>query len=125
MDSGMISKIQKAKRYAQERERINFVEFEVTFRGDHNSYTVSYDRGQWNCGCRFFAKRGVCSHTMTLERILGVMLIPQEERQSEAEAAGVDVSGLLEDPQLVEGEFEVVEEEAYVVKEDADDSNKD
>jgi hypothetical protein len=93
MDSGMISKIQKAKRYAQERERINFVEFEVTFRGNHNSYTVSYDRGHWNCGCPFFARRGVCSHTMALERILGVMLTPEDERQSEAEAAMVGVTG--------------------------------
>ena len=93
MDSGMISKIQKAKRYAQERERIHFVEFEVAFRGDHNSYTVSYDRGQWNCGCNFFASRGVCSHTITLERVLGVMLVPKEEKQSKSEAAVVGVTG--------------------------------
>jgi hypothetical protein len=93
MDSGMISKIQKAKRYAQERERINFLEFEVTFRGDHNSYTVSYDRGQWSCGCRFFTKRGVCSHTMTLERVLGRMLIPKGERQSESEVVAVEMTG--------------------------------
>lgn len=93
MDSGMISKIQKAKRYAQERERIRFVEFKVTFRGDHNSYAVSYDRGQWNCDCHFFAKRGICSHTMALERVLGGMFIPEEERQSEPEAAVVGVSG--------------------------------
>ena len=93
MDSGMISKIQKAKRYAQERERIHFVEFKVAFSGDHNSYTVSYERGQWNCGCRFFASRGVCSHTMALERVLGVTLIPKEEKQSEPEAAVVGVTG--------------------------------
>ena len=92
MDSGMISKIQKAKRYAQERERIHFVEFKVTFRGDHNSYTVSYDGDQWNCGCHFFASRGVCSHTMTLERVLGVMLIPEEGRQSEPGMAIVGVT---------------------------------
>ena len=93
MNSGMISKIQKAKRYAQERDRIHFVEFEVVFRGDHNSYTVSYDRGQWNCGCNFFASRGVCSHTITLERVLGVMLNSEEERQSEPGAAMVAMTG--------------------------------
>lgn len=93
MDSGMISKIQKAKRYAQERDRIRFIEFEVTFRGDHNSYTVSYDRDQWNCGCHFFAKRGVCSHTMALERVLGEMLTPAGERQSEPGATVVEVTG--------------------------------
>ncbi len=93
MDSGMISKIQKAKRYAQESERIRFVEFQVAFRGDHNSYSVSYDRGQWNCDCHFFASRGVCSHTMTLERVLGVMLTPGQDRQSKPEVAAVGMTG--------------------------------
>ena len=79
MDSGMIGKIQKAKRYAQELDRVSFNEFKVTFRGAHGTYKVTYDEGQWSCGCNFFAKRGVCSHTMALERILGVMLEPQEE----------------------------------------------
>ena len=81
MDSGMIGKIQKAKRYAQERDRIAFNEFKVTFRGNHGSYTVTYDEGQWSCGCNFFASHGVCSHTMALERILGVMLVPEEEAE--------------------------------------------
>ena len=81
MDSGMIGKIEKAKRYAQERERIVFEEFRVTFHGDHDTYTVAYDRGHWTCGCNFFASRGVCSHTMTMERILGVTLIAEEGQQ--------------------------------------------
>ena len=81
MDSGMIGKIQKAKRYAQERERIVFERFKVTFRGDHDTYTVTYSGGHWTCGCNFFASRGVCSHTMTMELILGVMLVPEDGRQ--------------------------------------------
>jgi hypothetical protein len=81
MDSGMIGKIQKAKRYAQEPERIQFEQFGVTFQGNHDTYTVTYEGGRWQCGCRFFASRGVCSHTMTLERLLGPMLpvqVPSE-----------------------------------------------
>ena len=78
MDSGMIGKIQKAKRYAQELDRIAFNEFTVTFKGNHDTYEVTYDTGQWGCGCNFFASHGVCSHTMALERILGVMLEPEE-----------------------------------------------
>lgn len=74
MDSGMVSKIEKARRYAEERERVRFVQFEVAFRGDHSTYTVHYDNGTWKCGCRFFAQRGVCSHTMAMERILAGML---------------------------------------------------
>ncbi len=76
MDSSMINKIEKAKRYAQEPDRIRFDEFRVTFRGDHDTYTVSYNEGKWECGCHFFSLRGICSHTMALERILGPMLPP-------------------------------------------------
>lgn len=75
MDSGMIGKIQKAKQYAQEPHRLRFEQFQVTFEGNHNRYTVTYDHGTWYCGCDFFQTRGVCSHTMTLEKILGVMLL--------------------------------------------------
>lgn len=78
MDSGMVSKIEKARRYAEERDRVRFSEFEVTFRGDHNTYTVRYDKDVWKCGCRFFAQRGVCSHTMAMERILADMLSDRE-----------------------------------------------
>ncbi len=74
MDSAMIGKIEKAKRYAQEQERVKFNQFTVTFKGNHDTYTVSYDEGRWGCGCHFFATRGVCVHTMTMERILGEML---------------------------------------------------
>jgi hypothetical protein len=78
MDSGMVSKIEKARRYAEEKDRVRFSEFEVAFRGDHNTYTVHYDKGSWECGCRFFSQRGLCSHTMAMERILAGMLSEQE-----------------------------------------------
>jgi hypothetical protein len=74
MDHGMIGKIEKAKRYAEERDRIRFVSFSVTFDGDNNPHTVTYQDGQWDCDCSFFKSRGVCSHTMALERILAGML---------------------------------------------------
>jgi hypothetical protein len=78
MDSAMIAKISKAKEYAQQPERITFKSFEVTFKGRHQNYTVTYDHGTWHCECDFFAQRGVCSHTMTMERVLGVMLSEHE-----------------------------------------------
>lgn len=85
MDSGMVSKIQKAKRYAEEPERIVFTEFKTIFRGDHDSYQVEYDGGRWSCQCLFFRQRGVCSHTMALERLLEPMLhaAPETEASSE------------------------------------------
>ncbi len=78
MDSGMIGKIEKAMLYAQEPERISFERFDVTFKGDHKFHKISYDRGQWTCDCNFFELRGVCSHVMTLERLLIGSVRPAE-----------------------------------------------
>ena len=78
MDSGMIGKILKAKQYAEERERIEFTHFFVTFHGENNDHQVKYQDGKWTCHCSFFASHGVCSHTMALERILGEMIRPLE-----------------------------------------------
>jgi len=74
MDHGMIGKIEKAKRYAEERDRINFEQFRVTFDGENNAHTVHFQEGTWHCDCDFFQSREVCSHTMALERILEGMV---------------------------------------------------
>jgi hypothetical protein len=74
MDYGMIGKIEKAKRYAEERERIRFESFKATFDGDNNPHSVVYENGGWQCDCEFFVRRGVCSHSMALERILERMI---------------------------------------------------
>jgi hypothetical protein len=74
MDYGMIGKIEKAKHYAEERERIVFDNFHVTFDGENNSHTVEFIDGVWRCDCDFFLTRGLCSHSMALERILDGML---------------------------------------------------
>lgn len=86
MDSGMVSKIDKARRYAKEKDRACFRTFEVDFHGDHDNYTVRYDNGTWTCQCHFFSQRGVCSHTMALERILEGMM-PKAEHTAEPEVA--------------------------------------
>lgn len=88
MHSSLIGKIQKASRYAQEPERINFRQFSATFRGEHDDYTVSYNDGTWTCSCNFFGKWGLCSHTMTIQKLLGVML-PRQEGEPTSQAAGV------------------------------------
>ncbi|MDQ7030913.1 MAG: hypothetical protein Q9O62_14650 [Ardenticatenia bacterium] len=76
IDSGMISKIQKAKEYADEPHRIQFLSFKVQFDGKHDGHMVTYQQGTWYCDCHYFQGDGVCSHTMAMERILGVM-VPQ------------------------------------------------
>lgn len=74
MDYGMIGKIEKAKRYAEERTRIHFDSFQATFDGDNNPHRVTYQAGKWTCDCDFFLTRDVCSHTMALERVLDGMI---------------------------------------------------
>jgi hypothetical protein len=76
MNSSMIGKIQKAKIYAEELDRVMVRDMAVSFRGDHNTYDVSFHDGRWNCGCNFFAAYGMCSHTMAMQRIMGVMMPP-------------------------------------------------
>jgi len=74
MDSSMIGKIVKAKQYAEEPERISISELTATLRGNHSVHVVTLSEGDWGCTCDFFHQRGVCSHTMALERILEGMV---------------------------------------------------
>ncbi len=77
MDSGMISKIEKGKRYAEERDqRIRFKTFEVAVDGDNTTHIVSLVEGKMSCDCDFFASRGRCSHTIAMEYSLEGMLPP-------------------------------------------------
>jgi hypothetical protein len=74
MDYGMIGKIEKAKRYAQERDRFRFSTFELTFRGDNNSHHVNFENGTFRCDCEFFLTHERCVHSMALEILLRDML---------------------------------------------------
>ena len=74
VDSAMIGKLEKGIRYAQERDRFEFQQFTVKVQGTHRAHTLSYNNGQWSCGCDFFVSRCRCSHTIAVEKVLGVML---------------------------------------------------
>lgn len=78
MDSSMISKIEKAMVYAQEPDRITFESFEVVFKGDHKDHKVVYNDGEWNCDCGYFQTRGICPHSMAMERLLTGSVKPAE-----------------------------------------------
>jgi len=77
MYSSLIGKIEKAKRYAQDRDRVTFNSFSANFRGDNDTHLVEYKEGQWSCTCYFFSIHGLCSHTMALQRMLEGM-VPKE-----------------------------------------------
>ena len=74
MDSGMIRKYEKAKLYAEQRDRINIQSLTVSFDGKNNPHIVELHNGDWNCDCHFFRTRNRCSHTMALEIILDEMM---------------------------------------------------
>ncbi|MBI4304026.1 MAG: hypothetical protein HY665_06800 [Chloroflexi bacterium] len=87
MQSSLIGKIEKAKRYAQEKDRITFSELSAQFRGENDNYNINYRDGKWHCSCHFFSNWGQCSHTMALEKILGEML-PREALTTKFDTAG-------------------------------------
>lgn len=86
MNSSIIGKIDKARKYAEEKERVSINSFSATFQGNHNSYDVSFNAGAWDCECHYFATRAVCSHTMALQRMLDDVLAKVSE---DSENAGV------------------------------------
>jgi hypothetical protein len=74
MDSGLIGKVEKAKRYAEDRHRFKFTKFDVDFHGDNSEHHVSYDNGVFKCDCEFFLTHGRCGHSMALEILLKDMI---------------------------------------------------
>lgn len=83
MDSGMIGKLAKAHRYADEPERFRIARLEVAVHGDNSDHAVTLADGRWHCDCEFFGTHRACAHTMALERVLDAML-PQSVRAAVA-----------------------------------------
>ena len=79
MDSSTVSKIDKSRTYAEQKERVTITTLQASFDGNHNTYQNTYDEAGWDCRCHYFDTRGVCSHTMALERILEGMLVQREK----------------------------------------------
>lgn len=88
MQSSLIGKVQKAHLYAQEPDRVEVQEFSARFRGDHDTYSVTYRDGRWSCTCSFFPQWGVCSHIMATQRMMGP-IAPNDQAAAEAEAGRV------------------------------------
>ena len=74
MYSSVIGKIEKAKRYAEEKGRVTFDSFVADFKGENDDHRLEYSDGILKCSCDFYAGRGFCSHSMALQNILDGML---------------------------------------------------
>jgi hypothetical protein len=72
----VVSDVEKAGQYAEELDRLAFISFQASFQGEHNTYTINYDKGSWDCDNPYFRTHGVCSHTMAMERMLKGMVKP-------------------------------------------------
>ena len=74
MDSSLVRKMEKARNYAEQRERVTFLQFKALFRGDHGVHEVSYEVGSWQCTCNYFRGRATCSHVMAMGLVLKGMV---------------------------------------------------
>lgn len=74
MNSSLISKIEKAKRYAAEPDRVRFDSLAVSFRGDNGTHAIRLSGDDWSCECDHFQVHGLCSHVMTLQRLFSAHL---------------------------------------------------
>ena len=74
MDTSMISKVEKAKHYADEKHRIHITALSVTLDGENSEHHLAFHDHEWHCDCSFFHDRGWCSHTLAMEHVLAPMI---------------------------------------------------
>jgi hypothetical protein len=74
MHSDLIGKIEKARRYAQEPERIAIDDLKARFRGGNNDHTITLSNDHWACDCSFFRMWQTCAHVMAFQKIFNPML---------------------------------------------------
>ena len=79
MHSSVIGKIEKANRYAREKDRITIEQLSLTFRGDNDTHRVTLDSDRWQCNCHNFEAMSSCAHVLAMQKILGQMLSEQAQ----------------------------------------------
>jgi hypothetical protein len=74
MHSDLIGKIEKARRYAEEPERISVAGLKATFRGGSSDHEITLTDDRWECNCSFFKNWNTCAHVMAVQKVLTPML---------------------------------------------------
>jgi hypothetical protein len=112
MDSAIIGKVEKAKFYAQQPQRITFQHLTLAFEGDSNTYTLELTPESWECSCMGFQEHHICPHIMTMERLLGEMLkrplMPYADRQNKISDVSKAIRYSAEPERITLKVFEVV-----------------
>jgi hypothetical protein len=74
MQSTIVTKAEKARRYAQEPDRLRINAIEATFEAGGGRHVLKLGDGGWTCDCEFGQANGVCPHAEAASRMLDVHL---------------------------------------------------
>jgi hypothetical protein len=74
MQSTIVTKAEKAHRYAQERDRLRITAIDATFEAGGGIHQLRLADGTWTCDCEFGTAHGVCPHAEAASRMLDVHL---------------------------------------------------
>lgn len=74
MHSMLISKVDKANRYAHEPDRFHFQAMTMMVDGDNASHQVTLNDQGWTCNCHLFDVIGGCAHVLAIQKMFGSML---------------------------------------------------
>ncbi len=74
MQSTIVTKAEKAHRYAQEPDRLQIRTIEGTFEAAGGSHVLRLGDAGWSCDCEFGQAHGVCPHMEAASRMLDAHL---------------------------------------------------
>ena len=75
MQSTIVTKAEKAHRYALELDRLQINAIEATFEAGGGNHVIRLGEGGWTCDCDFSKSHGVCPHTEAASRMLDAHLV--------------------------------------------------
>jgi hypothetical protein len=75
MQSTIVTKAEKAHRYAQEHDRLRISAIEATFDAGGGRHVIRLGESGWSCDCEFGQAHGVCPHMEAASRMLDAHLV--------------------------------------------------
>ncbi len=75
MQSTIVTKAEKAHRYAQELDRLQISALEATFEAGGGQHVLTLGPDGWVCDCDFARLHRVCPHAEAASRMLDAHLV--------------------------------------------------